>query len=428
MSRTKHSWRFFLGMLGTGMMSVTAYGQQTIYSNGVVSPAPVAAAIGAGYQDMGSMVGSCNGGCDTGSCGCSAAPACAPRDCSGDPWTLFGRNCDEPTLNIGGWFSAGYHTDNNGLFNNHAGDLNLHQSWLFVEKAAKSENGELGFGFRFDGMYGIDAPDTQAFGNPGATWDLDPRFQRGAGFGWALPQAYGEIAKGDWNVKVGHFYTLIGYEVVTAPDNFFYSHAMTMYNSEPFTHTGVIASKAMGENTTVYGGWTAGWDSGFDFSAGSNFLGGFSTQLDPDVSLTYMTTFGNFGARSANNNDAYSHSIVLDMAMSENLNTIVQSDLTRIASTGEDSVGLAIYNIYQINSCLSVGSRTEWWKGDDIIGYNYGGLSAAPVSSTSYYSSTYGLNYKVNQNVTIRPEYRYDRSPALDYDQGYFGFDVVATF
>ena len=53
---------------------------------------------------------------------------------------------------------------------------------------------------------------------------------------------YFEAGYGDLTVKIGHFYTIIGWEVVTAPDNFFYSHAYTMYNSEPFTHTGVLAT------------------------------------------------------------------------------------------------------------------------------------------------------------------------------------------
>ena len=69
---------------------------------------------------------------------------------------------------------------------------------------------------------------------------------------------------GDWSIKGGHFYTLLGYEVVTAPDNFFYSHAFTMYLSEAFTHTGALVTYEGLPDTTVYAGWTAGWDTGFD--------------------------------------------------------------------------------------------------------------------------------------------------------------------
>ena len=55
-----------------------------------------------------------------------------------------------------------------------------------------------------------------------------------------MPQAYAEVGYNDLTVKVGHFYTIIGYEVVPAPDNFFYSHAYTMQYGEPFTHTGML--------------------------------------------------------------------------------------------------------------------------------------------------------------------------------------------
>jgi len=427
MNYRKSTWSFVVGLVGTGLMTVSAYAQNGVYTSvGDCGCQPAPAPVAMPMSDCGSC-GNAGGGCGLGGGGGSLLGGGGRGGELGDPWTLFGRNRDEPRLNIGGWFQAGYHEESNDLFNSQPDSFNLHQGWLFVEKAATSENGELGLGFRFDGMYGIDANDTQAFGNPNPTFDLGPRFQRGGGYGWAIPQLYGEVAKGNWNVKVGHFYTLVGYEVVTAPDNFFYSHAMTMYNSEPFTHTGAIASYSVNDDTTLYGGWTAGWDSGFDFGAGSSFLGGFSTQLDPDVALTYITTFGNFGLRSNNNNDAYGHSIVLDMTMTDRLQWIVQSDLVRIASTGEDNIGLNQYLLYTVNERLALGQRMEWWKADDITGYQpHGGL--APTSSTSYYGYTVGANYRLTPNLIARPEYRVDWSPALDYSVGYFGVDFVATY
>ena len=53
-----------------------------------------------------------------------------------------------------------------------------------------------------------------------------------------MPQLYADFAYNRLTVRLGHFYTIIGYEVVTAPDNFFSSHAYTMQYGEPFTHTG----------------------------------------------------------------------------------------------------------------------------------------------------------------------------------------------
>ena len=77
-----------------------------------------------------------------------------------------------------------------------------------------------------------------------------------------LPQLYVEAGYGDLSVKAGHFYTIIGYEVVQATGNFFYSHAYTFNFSEPFTHTGVLAQYDASERLTFYGGYSLGIDSG----------------------------------------------------------------------------------------------------------------------------------------------------------------------
>ena len=99
-------------------------------------------------------------------------------------------------------------------------------------------------------------------------------------YGSAIPQLYLEAGYGDLSCKVGHFYTIIGYEVVTAPDNFFYSHAYTMYNSEPFTHTGaLVLPTRLVTDMTIYGGYVFGWDSGFEDN-GDAFLGGVSLESD----------------------------------------------------------------------------------------------------------------------------------------------------
>jgi len=348
----------------------------------------------------------------------------AAGNCTCEPWTLssclYG-DC-EPCVSFGGWVQLGYHTESNDLFNNRPDQLNLHQGWLYAEKAATCQSP---IGFRADLMYGIDGTDTQAFGNNPGVWDFDNGFDHGA-YSWAIPQLYAEVLLGEFNVKIGHFYTLIGYEVVTAPDNFFYSHAMTMYNSEPFTHTGVLASRSFGDNVTVYGGWTAGWDTGFDqLGDGSSWLGGASVTLSENASFTYMSTAGDFGARG---DQAYSHSIVLDTALTGNLNYVFQSDLLRVDGTGEDNVGINQYLLYNMHDCIGLGARFEWWKGDVLTGYAPHGGVLPVAGSLSYYAATFGANIKPSANLTVRPEVRMDWSPAANYDQTYFGVDGIFTF
>ena len=371
--------------------------------------------------------------CESGLCEpCASVPQCDPcctaaAGCElGDPWTLseflMG---SESAITVGGWLSAGYHSDDNGLFNQHADRFHAHQAWLYIEKAADTETKDVDLGFRVDTMYGVDAGDTQAFGNNAGEWDFQNGFDHGI-YGWALPQAYVEIAGSDVAIKAGHFYTLVGYEVVTAPDNFFYSHAMTMFNSEPFTHTGVLATLSLLEGLEGYAGWTLGWDTGFDqLGDGSSFLGGFSATLSDDITLTYILTAGDFGWRGS---DGYSHSVVVDTTLTENLNYVLQSDSLRVASTGEDNIGINQYLFYTVNDCFSVGTRLEWWKADNVLAFAPFNASLPAAGSFSYYAATFGANVKPAANLTVRPEVRHNWSPAADYDETVFGIDAVVTF
>ncbi len=338
--------------------------------------------------------------------------------------------CGEcPSFEIGGWIQSGYHNRSTGLFNNRPGKYAMHQGWLYAEKVADGSNG-LGFGFRADFMYGIDAGDTQSFGNENGEWDFSNGWDHGA-FGFAMPQLYAEVASGDWSMKVGHFYTLLGYEVVTAPDNFFYSHAFTMYNSEAFTHTGALSTYNVSDNFTVYSGWTLGWDTGFDQykqfgQRGSNWLGGYSFNVGDNVTFTHIITAGDFGAIG----DGFSQSVVVDIAVTDKLNYVIQSDILNSESAvfaqgiqtglqnGHETVGINQYLLYSVNDCVGVGGRFEWWKNDGV----------------SIYSITGGINYKPTPNVTLRPEVRYQWDPGT-YNSGIdsegdaiFGVDAIWTF
>ena len=331
----------------------------------------------------------------------------------GEPWQLFPEN--RWNTRIGGWIQAGWHDENDGRFNSHPDRLHLHQTWLYAEKVA---NGECGWdwGFRADMVYGVDAQDTQAFGNNPGNWDYQNGFDHGI-YGWAFPQAYAEVANGDLSIKVGHFFTLEGYEVVAAPGNFFYSHAYTMYNSEPFTHTGALASYAVSDALTVYGGWTLGWGTGFDqFDQGNNFLGGFTYSLSDNVTMSYFTTFGNFGKRG----EGYNHTLLFDFALTERLNYVFETDYVDTdTDLANDDVGINQYLLYSLNNCWAVGGRFEWWKRD----------------GASLYEATTGLNWKPRPNFVVRPEVRYNWGDGIqqNIDPGLaggwiFGADAILTF
>tara|TARA_R110002049_G_scaffold2750_7_gene22072 strand:+ start:7809 stop:8972 length:1164 start_codon:yes stop_codon:yes gene_type:complete len=345
---------------------------------------------------------------------------------SDEPFELFG-SCGN--LSMGGWIQMGYHDENNTLFNNRADEYNLHQAWLFAEKAIDTSNG-FDIGGRIDYMYGIDSNDTQAFGTDPRGWDNDWDNGVGDAYGHALPQAYFEAGYGDLSVKIGHFYTIIGWEVVTAPDNFFYSHAYTMYNSEPFTHTGALGTYTPSEDVTVWGGYTLGWDSGFDDN-GDNFLGGLSYALCDDLTLTYATTIGRFGALPLGSPEkGYMHSIVADVTLTDKLQYIFQSDLLDTEdnnnNTARETFGINQYLIYSVNDRVSLGGRFEW--------YNEEGVYSAVGQDSDIYALTIGANFKPCGNVIVRPEYRWDWDDdqvvglADGDEQQTFGIDTIFLF
>jgi hypothetical protein len=367
----------------------------------------------AGCGDTACDAGMCgDGGCDS-ACGCG----------SDEPWKLF----QNPVLgfDVGGWAQLGYHSYNNALFNQHADSVNLHQAWLYAEKVADGSCG-LGLGGRIDYLYGVDAQDTQAFGVANNHWDNS--WDNGI-YGHAIPQLYLEAAYGDVSVKVGHFFTLIGYEVVGATGNFFYSHSYTMYNSEPFTHTGVIASYAAADNLTVYGGYVMGWDSGFEDN-GDSFLGGSSYDLSDSMNLTQQFIAGRFG-EYANNEVGYMSSTILSTTLSDKLTHVLWIDLLDTDGTGRvrerETFDVNNYLLYTLNDKLVWGNRLEWYNIDK-------GIYGVDAGKSDIYAFTTGLNYSASSNLMFRPEVRWDwdkdgvAGNELGASQTTMGADMILTF
>ena len=223
-------------------------------------------------------------------------------------------------ITVGGWANAGitYNPNNpsNGIngpvtFGDLSGTPQLNQLNMFIQRAVATEGTEWSFGGRFDAMFGTDSIFTQAYGVPytdvntglaknRGNWDLSLLNMNT--YGIALPQAYLEtyapIGNG-LDVKIGHFYTPIGYETVPANENFFYTHAYTMQYGEPFTHTGALGNYAVNSNWSAMGGITTGsatggWDGSFNQQLGnwSGIAGTTWTSDDKGTSANIAATYG----------------------------------------------------------------------------------------------------------------------------------------
>lgn len=401
---------------------VVSSAQLQEYSSVIPAAAAYSNAPISGDCTTGSANVGCDNGCD-GTCGGGCDSACGGGGLlSGGLLSGLGLG----GFDFGGWSSVGYHTYNNTLFNQHADRVRLNQAWLYAEKVADGRNG-LGFGGRMDYLYGVDAQDTQAFGIDNNHWDNS--WDNGI-YGHAIPQLYGEVAYGDLSVIVGHFFTLIGYEVVGAPGNFFYSHSYTMFNSEPFTHTGALASYNASDNLTMYGGYVLGWDSGFEDN-GDAYLGGYSADLSDDFNVTSQTIFGRFG-EDENSEVGWMSSFIATTTLSDALTHVLWVDLLdsdhgQGRAVERETFDVNNFLLLTLNDYLVWGNRLEWYNIDK-------GVYGVTTGRSDVYAFTTGLNVRPAENLIFRPEVRWDWDKdgvvgnELGASQTTFGMDAILTF
>lgn len=316
-------------------------------------------------------------------------------------------------LTVGGFSQNGWHSRDILGFNNRSDEFNSHQNWLYVGREADAGCGRP-FGFRIDGLYGIDAQEIQATGNSpnGAPTGWDNSWDNGS-YGWALPQAYIEFANCMNRVKIGKFLSPIGFESVPSSENFFYSRTYARTFTEPFSHTGLLVERDAGNGATMIGGLTAGWNTGFDRTDnGFNGLAGVRFRPRDRFSLGLTSSFGDTGYRGS----GVLQTATAEVQLAPKVTWGLQGDFLNLQSN--DELGLSNYLFYCHNRCLAFGTRLEWWKSDQFFG-----------SSTSTWDWTIGANYRPHANVVIRPEIRADWGAAAlsEWDPA-VGIDAVILF
>lgn len=429
--------------------------------------------------------GNCN--CDGGPCGCQCNNSCGcncceqhkchplihidecnPLCCCDEtPWHLLGNCCwlKEHCLSIYGWVDAGIMgngrlTDDrfNGplTFSDRRGEGEMNQLYLVMERPIDKDNGGFALGGRVDCLYGTDYYFTTAAGLDGRPLGNIPRWDNNNFlYGAALPQMYVETAWDDIRVKLGHFYTIIGYEVVPAIGNFFYSHSYTQQYGEPFTHTGVLASQPLNDHWFWSAGVVDGWNT-FNTDDRANFLGGL-TFTDKDWgSLAFAITTGGesiFGPGVGPFANRTMYSLVWSRSFTSRFTYVLQHDygnqsLKPFDLPSLDWYGINQYLLYRINCCWSAGLRIEWFRDDDgyrVTGLRPGNAIQGASFPGNFYECTLGLNYKPNANLAVRPEVRWDwyhglpnQNPGVGatfpYDAGTrtnqftYGLDLVYQF
>ena len=321
-------------------------------------------------------------------------------------------------LDIRGWISAGGTLNpSNGdkfngpvAFNDRADQVQLDQAYLILEKKVPASPDTFSLGGRIDGMFGADGALPHSVGFDDKLYGSEhPKNQL------AIPQAYLEanlpVGTG-LDLKVGHFYTLLGYEVVTSPDNFFYSHSYSMEYAEPFTHWGALASYNISDELTASAGAVRGWDNLKDpADANLMFLGGITYKPCEDTTAVFSLTSGNQGY--GQNLTAYS--LVVTHIFDKTWSYVFQHDLGAYDTGDKTATWYSLDNnvFYEISDTDRLGLRLEWFKDSD--GTRVAGpRSGSAAADANYYELTLGAQHKFTDHFMLRPEIRYDWQSGAD--------------
>ena len=363
-----------------------------------------------------------------------------------------------------GWIEAGIGANNWGSpFNgpvtlaDRAWQGQLNQLYLVSERVADGSDG-WDWGGRVDLLFGTDyllttarGLDAYFFKETGlenvASWDFSKDY------GLAMPQLYADFAVGGFNLRFGHFYSILGYEQVPAIGNFFYTHCFSMQFS-PFTFTGFLGSWQPNDQLTIYAGIHNGWNNFSDpmrttgpwavqnrdypgSGSTAGFLGGMDfASSDGSQTLSIMTTTGN--ERTVLGISPRDGSLVGNRSL---ISTVYTNKLTdRLTYVFQNDNG------WQFNADVGPGNRdqppglAQWysfvnnlfwkfndqWVGGMRLEYfrdNNGYIVSAPIRNESvlgnlgywagdfagnFWELTFGLNYYRSKNIVVRPELRYD--------------------
>ena len=295
------------------------------------------------------------GGCDVG-CGDEGPCRLFPEMGCGwaaTGWVALGAtiNADNPASHLNGPLT----------FNDRA---NFQANQLYMSFGRDADTGGCGsaWGARVDMLYGSDFLFTRAAGLELRDDGTGHWNRAGDQYGLALPQAYAEVAYNNLSLKLGHFYTIIGNEVVTAPDNFFFSHAYTMQYGEPFTHTGGLVTWQFNDCWTVWGGLVNGWDK-FDATTDrAAFLGGASyTPADGRYTITATVITGDEDGTGIPDHTRTLYSLVFSYNINDCWQYVFQHDngwnnFDAAGRLDEEWYGVNQYLFYTIKRLLEAGA------------------------------------------------------------------------
>lgn len=310
------------------------------------------------------------------------------------------------------------------VFDDRSNSPLLNQAIIIFEKPIDPLSEKLEWGFKLSLMYGSDARFIHSVGlldeysNDRLQFDIVEAY---------LNFHFPVLTKHGIDVKVGKFVTLEGIEVIPASGNFFYSHSYIFNFGIPLTHTGVMVTTHLTDHIDLFTGAVDGVNTSVtDNNDSWTFHGGVGfNYLDGALTILASTSIGP-ETPGNDTDDRYLNDIAVIWKVTDKLTSMTDINYAHDSGGAQsDAYGIAQYLTYQINDKLAIGVRGEIFRDDDgfyvaqfaenddfndIQRGDFSHLDPRTVGGgpTTYTEFTVGLNYTPIENLTIRPELRYD--------------------
>jgi len=363
-------------------------------------------------------------------------------------------------------------------FNDRGNTFRVNQAMLTLQKALDPKDAGYQWGFKLQGMYGTDSRVTHFFGE----------FDRSTNspYQWDIIEANVQAHLPYWfngtDVKVGQYATPIGYEVIDATGNPFYSHSYIFFYGLPFKHTGALTTTHVNDVLDLW----LGLDTGVNDSIGQKGMAnnqfpkalfgfGLNGLMDGKLTILALAHIGPETSRffeatnpvtnqpaggplavnvGANSKVVQFYDAVVTYKINDAWTSTTEFNYVKNDFLAVSAGGVATYLSYAYNDQWTFTGRAEAFS-DQSTGL--GGLVTIATNSTGYvngarglapslgyganintgaaynvlYSEiTLGATYKPTLpwsqiNAAIRPEIRYDT--IIGGSRGLKPFDVNAA-
>ena len=294
-------------------------------------------------------------------------------------------------------------------------DFDAGYSFNMAEFSIKKDPTDLrpwGFGLVVTG--GLDAQKNHAIGIFRDDNDAFP-FRNTAKFDMQEAYAAYKIPIGSGlTVKAGKFVTLLGYEVIEAPNNLNFSRSFLFGFAIPLTHVGALASYSPTEWLSITAGPVVGWDVADDNNDTMSVMGqiAFTGVKDLTTAVNFITGPEQFDTKTNPRTVidlTANYTGIKKLTLGANFDygwEVDEPSLKGTRSQSTDAVwwGYAGYIAYDWTEKLRTAVRGEYFR--DADGART--LAVAPGTPVSLWEITATAQYKIWKGLMGRLEFRHD--------------------